>query len=342
MIPIILILIQSIFINPTIYSSSQPEELGKVNWLRNFDQGINKAATEQKPVFLLFQEVPGCSTCRNYGHNVLSHPLIVEAIEELFIPVAIFNNKGGEDAKVLKMYNEPSWNNPVVRIVGVDKENIVPRVSGNYSQLGVVQAMVRALEKSKKSIPTYLYLLQEELRAREEGTETAILSMYCFWTGEKHLGNIPGVVETQAGFMNGKEVVKVAFDPDLVNYGAIVKQAQLLSCASQVFTDSRDQFQTASSIIGSPAVSKTGSFRQDSQPKYYLAKTHYRHVPMTQTQASRVNSAIGQGKSPDSYLSSRQQEIAQFVKEHPGRNWDSQINQDLIVGWEKVEEMMGK
>ena len=46
---------------------------------------------------LLFQEVPGCSTCRNYGHNVLSHPLMVEAIESLFVPLAIFNNKEGKE-----------------------------------------------------------------------------------------------------------------------------------------------------------------------------------------------------------------------------------------------------
>ena len=66
-------------------SNGNPEELGKVNWLRNIEEGIAQSATSKKPVFLLFQEVPGCSTCRNYGQNVLSHPLIVEAIESLFV-----------------------------------------------------------------------------------------------------------------------------------------------------------------------------------------------------------------------------------------------------------------
>ena len=105
------------------------EELGKVIWERDFEKGLVKSKIENKPVFLLFQEVPGCSTCRNYGNNVLSHPQIVEAIETLFVPVAIFNNKKGKDAAVLKMYNEPSWNNPVVRIVDTEKKNIVNRVS---------------------------------------------------------------------------------------------------------------------------------------------------------------------------------------------------------------------
>ena len=67
-------------------SNSQPKELGKVTWLRDYDKAIALAKKEQKDVFILFQEVPGCSTCRNYGQNVLSNPLMVEAIENSFIP----------------------------------------------------------------------------------------------------------------------------------------------------------------------------------------------------------------------------------------------------------------
>ena len=61
--------------------AQQPIELGTVNWLRDFDQAIAESQKQQKPVFILFQEVPGCATCQNYGSNVLSHPLIAEAIE---------------------------------------------------------------------------------------------------------------------------------------------------------------------------------------------------------------------------------------------------------------------
>ena len=31
-------------------------------------------------LLVVFQEIPGCSTCVNYGRDVLSHPLLVEAI----------------------------------------------------------------------------------------------------------------------------------------------------------------------------------------------------------------------------------------------------------------------
>ena len=144
-------------------SNGNPVELGEVNWLRDFGEGLTVSATSKKPVFLLFQEVPGCSTCRNYGQDVLSHPLIVEAIETLFVPVAVFNNKGGADAKVLKYFGEPSWNNPVIRIVNHQKKDLIQRVNGNYSKLGIVQAMRLALQVENLAVPAYLSLLEDEL-----------------------------------------------------------------------------------------------------------------------------------------------------------------------------------
>ena len=38
---------------------TNPVELGRVAWLRNFDQAHAAAATSNKPILLLFQEVPG-------------------------------------------------------------------------------------------------------------------------------------------------------------------------------------------------------------------------------------------------------------------------------------------
>ena len=322
----------------TKIENSNHEELGKVKWERDFEKGLAKSKVEKKPVFLLFQEVPGCSTCRNYGNNVLSHPQIVEAIETLFVPVAIFNNKKGKDAAVLKMYNEPSWNNPVVRIVDAEKKNIVNRVSGNYSALGIVHAMVFALQKEEKEIPTYLNLLKQSLEAEVSGTETATFSMYCFWTGEKKLGSVDGVLETQPGFMNGQEVVEVKYNPVLISYENLVEEAKQASCASHVYTENKTQTSAAQIVVGENGVSKKSKFRLDKEPKYYLSKSVYRYVPMTQFQATKVNVKIGNGQSPDEYLSPRQLELLSFIKRSPKKRWKSAINVDLIKAWGKIEK----
>ena len=39
--------------------TSQPEELGRVSWRRDFDAALAEAREASKPVLLLFQEVPG-------------------------------------------------------------------------------------------------------------------------------------------------------------------------------------------------------------------------------------------------------------------------------------------
>lgn len=313
--------------------SSQPEELGKVSWLRDFDKGLERAALEDKPVFLLFQEVPGCATCRNYGAEVLSHPLIVEAIETLFVPVAIFNNKGGKDAEVLRYYNEPSWNNPVVRIVDYDRLDIIPRVSGNYSQLGVAQAMVFALERRGRAIPAYLQLLYEELLARQQGTETTTLSMYCFWTGEKMLGQLDGVIATEAGFMDGHEVVQVTYNPRAISFEDVVKAGRQSKCADRVYAHNEAQKAAAAAMLGQGQTGARSAFRSDREPKYYLSKTHYRFVPMFSLQAARANALIGQGKSPEGVLSPRQVELAKQAKAHPLGKWESAIGKDMVAAW---------
>lgn len=317
---------------------NQPEELGKVHWLRNMDEAQAQARKEGKPILILFQEVPGCATCRNYGTNTLSHPLVVEAIETLFVPLAIFNNKKGADAAVLQYFNEPAWNNPVVRIVSADKQDLTARVNGNYSRFGLVNAMLLSLDVSNRVAPAWLQLLGEELQAKTAGTEQATLGMYCFWTGEKELGQLPGVVSTEAGFMGGKEVVQVEYNPAVISYEDLLKKAGQASCASHVFTENSEQATVAGKVAGNSSVSPKGNYRPDKEPKYYLSRTYWRYVPMTELQAARANSLVGRSQSPASVLSPRQLALADFVQKNQKAGWDHAIGVDMTEAWGKVEK----
>jgi hypothetical protein len=267
-----------------LHLSPDPVELGKVHWLRNLEEAKAKSRSECKPILILFQEVPGCATCRNYGSDVLSQPLIVEAIETSFIPLAIFNNKGGHDGEVLKMYNEPSWNNPVVRIVDEKGKDVSPRLSGNYSAAGLTNMMASALIKTQGKAPVYLQLLADEMNARQSGTATVIYSMHCFWTGEALFGNVNGVIATTAGWQNGREVVKVEYNPSIISRTQLDKISQQISCR----------------------VSSGDQFRNDATPKYYLSNSRYRNIPLTELQKCRVNSALAEGSDPEVFMSPRQ------------------------------------
>ena len=267
-----------------VESPGNPTELGDVHWSRDFDAGLAQAAKRNKPVFLLFQEVPGCANCTRFGQQTLTDPLIVEAIETLFVPVAIYNNKGGADAAVLKRYGEPAWNNPVVRIVGADGEDLTARMPDFRSVAQVTSGMIAALTAARQAVPTYLSLLDEESRAQERGTAQATFRTSCFWSGEGHFGAQPGVVATEAGWQDGAEVVRVTYAPSSTSPQVLAKAAQPQGYESV----------------------DAGKFRLDREPKYYLSKSRYAKVPMPGLQAARVNSALGLRQNPDHLLSPRQ------------------------------------
>lgn len=301
------------------YVDDQPQELGDVHWLRNYDEALATSEKQGLPVFILFQEVPGCHTCTTYGNKILQHPFIVELIETHFVPLAIYNNKGGEDRKVLQKYREPSWNNPVVRITNNKGDDLINRVAGDYSLLGLTRGIQQAMILSGQTTPAYLDIFLEELEGQGQ-EEEAFLSMYCFWTGEKEIAKIDGVLSTEAGFMHGREVVKVTYNSDKTNLNQIAKKAERVSCADQVFANQK----------GKEVDKGVGKYRQDREVKYYLSKSSYRSIPMTPLQSAKVNSAIGQGQNALQYLSPRQIELMNHVSN------ENRIGEDFVSAWHKV------
>lgn len=296
----------------TVISVSSPHpELGTIEWRRGYDAAKAEAERSGKPLFVLFDEVPGCSTVRGYGARVLSHPLIREAVEEHFVNVVVYNNVGGDDRRVLNAFDEPTWNNPAVRILNGDGRALAPRLYGDYTVAATAWTMVRALESAGKPIPTYL-----ELLAAPRTAERATYQMYCFWSGEVALGGVDGVVATKPGFASG-EVVRVDYDPEQV---------------------SLDELDRVARRANAKRVSNTGFSSSRKDDKYQLRRSLLRFVPMTETQASRVNAALGSRSNAIVFLSRGQLEIYRAVKQSGGKGWSSAIARaDFIAAYAEAE-----
>ena len=200
-------------------SSAQPLELGKVPWLRDFDAAVKLSRETKKPLLVLFDEVPGCHTVLSFGQEVLSDESVVAAITRDFVPVAVFNNVEGVDAKVLQSFGEPSWNNPVVRIIDADRKPLAPRFDGPYTR----EAFQRVLS-SVRSVK------------KVEPMEKVTLAAGCFWECEARLGKLEAVRASRVGFLQGEEVVEVEFDPSVMNRTQLLAEAKKLECANRVFT----------------------------------------------------------------------------------------------------------
>jgi hypothetical protein len=265
-------------------SFREHRELGDVAWLRDHDLGLKRAAALGKPVLLLFQEVPGCGTCVRFGQDGLTHPLMVELITDRFVPVAIFNNHKGADAEILRRYGEASWNNPVVRFLGPDGTEVVPKLSDRYDTPGLHEKLTAVLEIIYGEVPGFHRLLGRDLLVEYGLSKSVVYATPCFWSGETSLAQHPATITTDAGWVDGEEAVRVQFDPCEV---------------------SREDLDAFADVEGFSPVNER-SFRIDDEPQFYLRKNTARFLPMTPTQRTRINFAIPYGGSLADILSPQQ------------------------------------
>jgi hypothetical protein len=234
----------------------------------------------------------------------LSNPLVIDAAAE-FIPVAIYNNVKGKDAEVLKRFGEPAWNNPVVRFVNADGNDLIPRKDGVYATGPLVGRMVAALKAAKRTVPAWLELVAFEMSPQKP--ERATFAMFCYWTGEKELGRLEGVLGTGIGHLGRYEVVEVLYDAAVVDYRRLVEQANKAKCAGRVFARTDQQAEMAKAVVGAEQVERSDEATKHILPQYHLQQApHYYFAPLTPLQATKANVAIADRKSPDSSLSPSQ------------------------------------
>lgn len=284
-------------------ASEQAIEVGTVQWQRDFDAALTSSKKSGKPVFALFQEVPGCSGCKQFGREVLSDPLVVDAIENEFTPVLIHNNSGGRDAEILKRYNEPAWNYQVVRFLDSNGKDLIPRKDKVWTTAPLIDRMILALKQSKRPIPRYLSLLQTE---HSTGLRSAAFSMYCFWTGEMKLGQIEGVVTSEAGFIAGREVTLLRYDPNTTTLSDLIDAATKVDCANGVFLPAAD-FKSLSNTRLPVAVLKGYRAAPASDQKKQLSGTNSGKLGLSPAQATKLNAWLHQNPQlAMKYLSPRQ------------------------------------
>jgi len=268
-------------------------EVGKVTWSRDLGAAQEISRKTGKPIFLQFQEIPGCQTCQDYGNGPLSHPLLVEAIEDLFVPVLIHNNKKGKDADILKRFGESSWNNPVVRFIDADSKDIIPRKDSVWETTALAGRMVASLKANQSKVPNYLASVAHQKPNRE----TAIFAMHCYWEGEAKLGMLDGVLNTRSAWIGKKEVVEVDFDPTVTNYQTILTTARKMECATTIFATNSRQNEIASIEYAKDVKSLQKGFEprvaKESDQKYYLRNSSYRHLPLTKAQSTKINAILG-------------------------------------------------
>jgi hypothetical protein len=88
---------------------------------------------------------------------VLTNTSLVNAIEEEFIPMLVYNNRsGGMDRKLLERYGEPAWNFQVIRFLDAEGKDVIPRKDRVWTTRSVARHMIEALAAVDRPAPAYL------------------------------------------------------------------------------------------------------------------------------------------------------------------------------------------
>lgn len=270
-------------------TSANPIEVGKVEWKRDFEGALAESARSGKPVFAFFQEVPGCHGCKTFGSEVMSHPLIVASVEDDFVPVLIYNNRPGKDAQLLARYEEPSWNYQVVRFLDGEGDDLIPRKDKVWTSHGIAQRMIRALNASGQNVPSYLQAVA--LEDDQDSHATVAFAQHCFWTGEFELGRIDGVVNTEAGWLDGREVTLVTYHKDQLSLEQLIRKAAKTRSADKVYLPSGSETNRAEALELMPVGRLDASYRRskESDQRRQIRGTALLDLGLTDMQQTKVN-----------------------------------------------------
>ena len=264
-------------------AATNPEpELGLVRWGRDLEQALASARAGGKPVLVLFDEVPGCATCVGFGQQVLSHPLLAEAIETEFVPLFVANGRPGRDAELLARFGEPAWNNPVVRFLDARGRDLLERRDGLYSAHEIAQRLTAALRAAGRPVPGYLALAEEETQQAHRRAATFVMG--CYWDGEARLGSLPGVLDVRAVHLDPGEGVRVEYDESRLSLAELRRAAEARHCTLHSGASGREREAGGADHLHS------------------LARSPLRKLDLTPMQAMRVNTALALGVDPSEWL----------------------------------------
>ena len=246
----------------------------------------------------------------------------MEAIETLFVPVAIYNNADGDDARALERFAEPAWNNPVVRFLDPLGKDVIPRKDGVWTAAALAARMTTTLAAAKREVPLWWKLA--ELDARTPELSRAVFAMHCFWVGQARLGALDGVADARPAFIGELEVVDVRYDPARLSLANLAAAASKSGCADRVWLERDLDLAAARAVLGERAQRLEAALKlaPESDDLRSLKASAWARAELVRSQAVWFNAVLAAdpGAAPLG-LSPRQRErVAQSARatEPPG------------------------
>jgi hypothetical protein len=285
------------------------DELGAIQYLHNKIVNAKDHAKEcGLPILCVEAEAPGDIDA---GNEVLSHPLVVESAETLFVTVAPIIESKNNCNRYRPSKERKAWYT-TISFLDKDGNELVPCIGGDQLCTAVlVESMIKSLRLLDLTVPSYLEILREEESGKQmvlpNGVVKRIDRQAMFGvedhaTGEVELGGLDGVLQTEAGCFEGQRVIRVAYDSKSLSYGKLLQFALSQKVGNVIYYQSQDE-RVAIQMETSRMYEKPEAVKLDEQARFCpihdsksaLRKTEMRYVPLTDLQAMRANRLIHMG-----------------------------------------------
>ncbi len=122
-------------------------------------------------------------------------------------------------------------------------------------------------------------------------TRRVAFAQHCFWTGEMKLGQIEGVVRTEAGFFKGREVTLVEYAPERVSLGELARRGRQAGVADTVHLDAGTERAPAGVSNGAP-LDKSYRAAPAGDQKKQIEGTPFSRLELSPEQATKVNAFV--------------------------------------------------
>ena len=122
-------------------------------------------------------------------------------------------------------------------------------------------------------------------------TRRVAFAQSCFWTGEMKLGQIEGVVRTEAGFFKGREVTLVEYAPERVSIEDLARRGRQAGVADSVHLDAGTERAPAGVSNGAP-LDKSYRGAPAGDQKKQIEGTPFSRLELSPEQATKVNAFV--------------------------------------------------
>lgn len=344
-------------IDACVLRRNKSETLGRLTFkydAKSFPHALEESRYTDKPVLLLFQATQGAPDAVAMGESVLSHPLLIEAIESLFIPVFVdVAGVSPDDVQLLARYHENCHRGTVIRIVNSKGHDLAVKLEGSRCSVGnIAKAMREALDRKTLQVPKYLKLLEEEhlalvdVPSKTVRTTARVVVVTTKATKKAEIGfaELSGVIAVECGKISGTRAVKVTYNPDVIDCKAVFLHAIFHVFVESVYWTDMDQMVSLQSQVlkvdNPPSLEQLGStpFSRGKDPKHFLRTTLLRYVPLTALQALQANLAISKNQHEllDDLLSPRQLAIFEAVETKRPRR--ETVDVAIAEAWRKLQK----